>query len=103
MTGIVLASHGGLAEGVRDSLKMLLGEQEEFACVSLAPSMSPDELRAALVAATEGFSDPADVLVLVDLWGGTPFNQLGAARRPRGLGGRDGPQPADGHRGVLVA
>ena len=78
MTGIVFASHGGLAEGVRDSLKMLLGEQEELACVSLAPSMSPDELRAALVAATEGFSDSADVLVLVDLWGGTPFNQSSA-------------------------
>lgn len=78
MTGIVLASHGGLAEGVRDSLGMLLGEQADLACVSLLPSMSPDELRGSLEAAAAGLEDPEDVLVLVDLWGGTPFNQASA-------------------------
>ena len=78
MTGIVLASHGGLAEGVRDSLRMLLGDQADLACVSLAPSMSPEELHEALATAAKGLSDPEDVLVLVDLWGGTPFNQSSA-------------------------
>lgn len=78
MTGIVLASHGGLAEGVRDSLRMLLGDQADLACASLEPSMSPDELRATIASAAQGLSDPADVLVLVDLWGGTPFNQSSA-------------------------
>lgn len=78
MTGIVLASHGGLAEGVRDSLGMLLGEQADLACVSLLPSMSPEELRGSLEEAASGLTDPEDVLVLVDLWGGTPFNQASA-------------------------
>ncbi|OFK23358.1 PTS sugar transporter subunit IIB [Olsenella sp. HMSC062G07] len=76
MTGIVLTSHGNLAKGVRDSLEMLLGGQDDLSCVTLLPSMSPDELRVALESAAAGLSDPDDVLLLVDLWGGTPFNQV---------------------------
>lgn len=78
MTGIILASHGRLAEGVEDSLGMLLGKQDDLACISLEPTMSPDDLRSRLEAAASSLSDPADVLLLVDLWGGTPFNQASA-------------------------
>ena len=78
MVGIVFASHGGLAEGVIDSVTMVFGEQRDLACVSLKPSMAPEEFRAELEAAVRGLSDPEDVLVLVDLWGGTPFNQVSA-------------------------
>lgn len=78
MVGIVLASHGGLAEGVLDSVSMVFGAQEDIACVSLKPSMSPEGFRSALEAAASGLSDPDQVLILVDLWGGTPFNQSSA-------------------------
>ena len=79
MVGIVLASHGGLAEGVKDSLSMVFGAQEDLACVTLKPSVAPEEFRAALDVAAAGLSEPENVLVLVDLWGGTPFNQTSAA------------------------
>lgn len=79
MVGIVFASHGGLAEGVKDSVSMVFGAQEDVACVTLKPSMAPEEFRAALDDAARGLSEPENVLVLVDLWGGTPFNQTSAA------------------------
>lgn len=78
MVGIVLASHGGLAEGVKDSLSMVFGDQADLAVVSLKPSMAPEEFRNALEQAAGALSEPENVLVLVDLWGGTPFNQASA-------------------------
>lgn len=78
MTGIILASHGGLAEGVLQSLGMILGEQEDVYAVTLLPSDSPDILHAKLLETIQKLSDPSQVLFLVDLQGGTPYNQSNA-------------------------
>ena len=42
MVGIVLASHGGFADGIAQSAQMLFGEQKDFAHVILKPSEGPD-------------------------------------------------------------
>ena len=76
MVGIVLASHGGLAQGAADSASMVFGALPNVACVSLTPQMGPDAFRASVLEAAEGLDDPSDILYLVDLWGGTPFNQI---------------------------
>lgn len=78
MVGIVLASHGELAAGVRQTGSMVFGDQENVAVVSLKPSMGPDEFRANLEEAVGTLEDQEQVLFLVDLWGGTPFNQTSA-------------------------
>ena len=78
MVGIVLASHGELAEGVRQTSSMVFGDQENVAVVSLEPSMGPDDFRANLEKAVATLEDQEQVLFLVDLWGGTPFNQTTA-------------------------
>ena len=39
------------------------------------PSEGPDDIKAKLQAAIDSFDDQTEVLFLVDLWGGTPFNQ----------------------------
>ena len=76
MVGIVLASHGGLAEGVADSARMVFGDVPDMACVSLRPQMGPDEFRGLVEDAARGLDGDEGVLFLVDLWGGTPFNQI---------------------------
>lgn len=76
MVGLVLTSHGGLAEGIKNSGQMLFGPQDEVAAVSLTPDMGPDDLRKRLLEAVQGFKDPKQVLFLVDLQGGTPWNQV---------------------------
>ena len=48
MTGIILASHGGLAEGVKQSAGMVFGPQEDLVAVTLLPEDGPDSFRAKL-------------------------------------------------------
>ena len=76
MVSIVLASHGDLAEGLKMTGSMVFGDQPNVATVSLMPSMGPDDFRQKVEEAVASFDDPEDVLFLVDLWGGTPFNQI---------------------------
>ena len=76
MVSIVLASHGDLASGIKQTGSMVFGDQEAVAVVSLQPSMGPDDFRAKVEEAIASFDDQEQVLFLVDLWGGTPFNQI---------------------------
>ena len=75
MVSILLATHGDFAEGIFMTGSMLFGEQENVAAVTLQPSEGPDDLRAKMLQAIDGFENKDEVLILVDLWGGTPFNQ----------------------------
>ena len=75
MVGIVLASHGGFADGIAQSAQILFGEQKDFAHVILKPSEGPDDIRGKMEKAIASFENQDEVLFLVDLWGGTPFNQ----------------------------
>ena len=75
MVGIVLASHGGFADGIAQSAQMLFGEQDNLAHVILKPDEGPDDIRGKMEKAIASFDNQDEVLFLVDLWGGTPFNQ----------------------------
>ncbi|MDU1316210.1 MULTISPECIES: PTS sugar transporter subunit IIB [Anaerococcus] len=77
MIGIILASHGEFANGIRQSGEMIFGEQEKLETAVLLPSMGPDDLRAELEEKVKKL-DCQEILFLVDLWGGTPFNQVSA-------------------------
>jgi PTS system mannose-specific IIB component len=78
MVGIILASHGGFAEGIKQSGSMVFGEQPNLAAATLLPSMGPEDIRHQMEEAIASFDNPDEVLFLVDLWGGTPFNQANA-------------------------
>lgn len=75
MVGIILASHGDFADGILESATMIFGEQENVAACVLKPSEGPDDVKAKMEDAINSFDDPEQVLLLIDLWGGTPFNQ----------------------------
>jgi len=75
MVGIILASHGQFAEGILQSGSMIFGEQENVKAVTLMPSEGPDDVKAKMQEAIASFDSQDEVLFLVDLWGGTPFNQ----------------------------
>jgi PTS system mannose-specific IIB component len=75
MVGIILASHGEFAKGILQSAKMIFGEQENVQAVTLMPSEGPDDFKAKMKDAIASFDSQDEVLILVDLWGGTPFNQ----------------------------
>ncbi|WP_414839760.1 mannose/fructose/sorbose PTS transporter subunit IIA [Carnobacterium sp. TMP28] len=75
MVGIILASHGEFAEGILQSGAMIFGEQENVKAITLMPSEGPEDVKAKMQKAVASFDDQDEVLFLVDLWGGTPFNQ----------------------------
>ena len=75
MVGIILASHGEFANGILQSGAMIFGDQPDVKAVTLQPSEGPDDLKAKIEAAIATFENQDEVLFLVDLWGGTPFNQ----------------------------
>lgn len=75
MVGIILASHGDFATGIMRSGSMIFGEQANVKAVTLQPSEGPNDLRAKMEKAIATFDNQDEVLFLVDLWGGTPFNQ----------------------------
>lgn len=75
MVGIIIASHGEFATGILQSGSMIFGEQENVKAVTLMPSEGPDDIRAKMKEAIATFDNQDEVLFLVDLWGGTPFNQ----------------------------
>ena len=74
MVGIIIASHGEFAAGIKQSGSMIFGEQEKVESVVFMPSEGPDDLQRKLQEAIEKV-DSEEILFLVDLWGGSPFNQ----------------------------
>lgn len=75
MVNIILASHGEFAEGILQSAEMIFGEQDQLVTATLMPNEGPDDLKAKYDDAVESFGEDAQILFLVDLWGGSPFNQ----------------------------
>ena len=75
MVGIILASHGDFAKGILQSGEMIFGTQPDVKAVTLQPSEGPDDIRAKMEEAITTFENPEQVLFMVGLWGGTPFNQ----------------------------
>lgn len=78
MVGIILASHGEFANGIKQSSEMIFGQQPDVQAVCLYPNEGPDDFRKKLEEAISTLSDQNQVLILCDLWGGTPFNQSSA-------------------------
>lgn len=74
MVGIIIATHGEFAAGIKQSSSMILGEQEKVESVVFMPNEGPDDLYRKLQEAITKL-ETEEILFLVDLWGGSPFNQ----------------------------
>lgn len=74
MVGIIIATHGEFAAGIKQSSSMILGEQEKVESVVFMPNEGPDDLYRKLQEAIIKL-ETEEILFLVDLWGGSPFNQ----------------------------
>ena len=74
MVGIIVASHGEFAAGIKQSASMILGDLEQVESVVFMPSEGPDDLYRKLQEAVTKLGTE-EILFLVDLWGGSPFNQ----------------------------
>lgn len=74
MIGIVLAAHGPLPDALLESARMIAGEFEQVSTVSLMPGDSLEGLVERLRLAADEVNSGDGVLILIDLFGGTPSN-----------------------------
>jgi PTS system mannose-specific IIA component len=74
MVGVVVATHGDLAEVLLRTVEGVCGPIERCRAVKLAHTAAIDEARASLGEAIRAVDDGDGVLVLTDMFGGTPAN-----------------------------
>ncbi|HEX6540808.1 MAG TPA: PTS sugar transporter subunit IIA [Ktedonobacterales bacterium] len=74
VVGIVVVSHGLLAEGLKNAAEMIVGQQERFRALGMDPAADLDRLRSEIEAAVADVANPDGALVLVDMMGGSPSN-----------------------------
>ncbi len=74
MIGVVVVAHGKLAHELMSTAELILGPQENFTAVSLHADWEVDEARKALKKAIGKVDQGKGVLLLTDLFGGTPSN-----------------------------
>jgi len=74
MIGMVLVTHGRLADEFRAALEHVVGPQERCATVSIGPDEDMEERRNDILRAAEEVDDGDGVVILTDMFGGTPSN-----------------------------
>lgn len=74
-TELVLISHGHLADEMKKSCEMIMGEQKHIHTVPLLPEDSQESFLKRFNKVTENFSNE-EILVFADLMGGTPANTI---------------------------
>jgi mannose/fructose/sorbose-specific phosphotransferase system IIA component len=78
MINVVLVSHGELGDALIRAAQMIAGPAEQVFSVPLLPGESPESFGDKLTGALQEI-EGEETLVLIDLFGGTPYNV--AARR----------------------
>lgn len=74
MISLLVISHGALAEGLLDAMQMITGPQEKVLALGLQESEAPEDLIERIREDVEALDDGDGVLIMVDLYGATPFN-----------------------------
>jgi PTS system mannose-specific IIA component len=75
MVGLVIASHGRLAEELVATASQIVGPLPKVATCSVASGASAEDLREQLREAVKSVDDGDGVIVLADLIGGSPCTQ----------------------------
>jgi PTS system mannose-specific IIA component len=74
MIGLVLVTHGRLAVEFRAALEHVVGAQTQIETISIDPDDDVERRRKDILAAVDHVSDGSGVIVLTDMFGGTPSN-----------------------------
>ncbi len=74
MIGVVIVSHYRLAEELLRAVELIVGNVGHFRAIGLDPSVPAEEMRARIDKTLRDVDQGEGVLVLVDMFGGTPSN-----------------------------
>lgn len=82
MFGVVVAAHGGLAPALLQAAESIVGAIADARSVTLGSTSSPEALRETVAEAVRAVDHGDGVLVLCDMFGGTPANVCLASGLP---------------------
>ena len=74
MIGVVVVTHGQLATEFVNAAETIVGDQRQFAAVSIGWHDDVDDAREEIKQAIARVQGPSGVVVLTDMFGGTPAN-----------------------------
>jgi mannose PTS system EIIA component len=74
MIGVVLVTHGGLAREFVAALEHIVGAQDQTETVSIGPDDDIEQRRQEIIQKVTDADSGDGVVVLTDLFGGTPSN-----------------------------
>ena len=74
MIGILMATHEDLGSSLLKSARLIVGEQEDVRTLSLGRGDDIQEFKEKVGQAIKELREASDVLVLTDLFGGSPSN-----------------------------
>lgn len=75
MVGIVIATHGELANGLMNSLDLIMGKQKNYVTIGLFHGDSVESFSEKLRNGVRKVDDGSGVLILTDLFSATPYNR----------------------------
>jgi PTS system mannose-specific IIA component len=74
MIGMVLVTHGRLADEFVEALQHVVGEQEHVATVCIGPDDDMEQRRKDILSSITKVDQGKGVILLTDMFGGTPSN-----------------------------
>ena len=74
MIGIILVTHGRLAEEFVHAMEHVVGAQSAVATICIGPNDDMEHRRDEISAAIDGVDSGEGAIILTDLFGGTPSN-----------------------------
>ncbi len=72
--GLVLVTHGSLAEALLDAMQHIVGPQAGVAAIGIGPDDDVETRRAEILAALNRVDGGSGAIVMTDMFGGTPSN-----------------------------
>jgi PTS system mannose-specific IIA component len=75
MIGVVIVTHCRLAEELIAAARLVVGEElKQFQPVSIGPTEGTEDIREKIIGAIRKVDEGQGVLILTDMYGGTPSN-----------------------------
>ncbi len=74
MIGLVIVTHGHLADELVKAMEHVVGDQENVAAISIGPDDDMDHRRTDILHAITAVDAGKGVVLLTDMFGGTPSN-----------------------------
>ena len=74
MIGLVIVTHGGLAVEFRAALEHIVGPQTQLETISIGPEDDMEARRSEILEAVRRTETGSGVIILTDMFGGTPSN-----------------------------